>query len=107
VDQPKENFLPRIDYPPNASLEQRFALELKTTAEKFPHKLALVFTIQEAWSVFSAIQLACRHPGFQNDPARWLAERAARNLQTIITPYPAMREVAARGWDPRFDKEAK
>jgi hypothetical protein len=107
MDQPARNFIPQVFYPSDASLEQRFAIELKATADYFPHKLALILSLQEAWSVFAALQLACRHPKFQNDPARWLAEQAARNLQGIITPYPAMKEVAKRGWDPRFDEEAE
>jgi hypothetical protein len=64
-----------------------------------------------AWAVLGAIQLACRHPEFQGQ-ARKVVEGFARYLQENITPGPACREIAEKGWelpscDFRFANGAK
>lgn len=102
MDQPADNFITRIEYPPNTTLEQRFNIESEKVA-KNKQAYAVILSFWEAWSILGAIQLACRHHSF-NGPSRDLAEAVARRIEQSITPFPAMKEVARRGWDPQFEE---
>jgi hypothetical protein len=64
--------------------------------------LTIELTPIDVWTLLSAVQLACRHPGFHG-PARELAEQAARKLQNLVGVSPILAEVAEMGWDPKHD----
>jgi hypothetical protein len=65
--------------------------------------LPFVFNPGEAFTLLAVLQLALRHPALDGYPevfARSLAEEIERRL--CVTP--ALREVARRGWDQKFDE---
>lgn len=84
------------------ALEARFAVEFKQLMLT-GREVMLVLTAVEAWQVFSLLQLALRHPG-NNGATAVFGRLLARQLETAVTPTPALVEVARRGWDPAYDE---
>lgn len=68
--------------------------------------LVLVLSPVEAWCLASQIQLATRHPANTGESRR-IAEALARCILDKLATTPALKMVAARGWDPAFDEEAR
>jgi hypothetical protein len=83
---------------PQQSLDERAAIDLNALSSG---RLVLVMriTYAEAWSVLMALQLACKHPEFQNNPARWLSEQFAHQIQAAVATTPALRDFAEREWE--------
>lgn len=81
----------------HGSLDERAAIDLCALSNG---RLVLVMKVTnaEAWSVLVALQLACKHPEFQNNPARWLAEQFAHQIQAAVATTPALRDFAEREW---------
>jgi hypothetical protein len=60
-------------------------------------------SVADAMGLLGTIQLAMRHPNYgetASDAMREIATQLERQLRLV---GPAMRELAARGWDPDHD----
>lgn len=56
-----------------------------------------------AWAIMAQIQLALRHPQNKGGTAK-IARKVAKDIiDTLAPPGTALREVADRGWDPKYD----
>lgn len=78
-------------------IEEFLALSADTSSYEF------LATPLELWAVFCQLQLAFRHVA-NVGPTRKIAESVARRIQGIVAPSGALAEVAAKGWDSRFDE---
>lgn len=56
----------------------------------------------QVFMLIAAIQLLCRHPGFQG-PTREFVEAFARKLQASLSVSPQLRGSIEMGWDPVMD----
>jgi len=56
----------------------------------------------QGWAIFSAIQLACRHPLFQG-PTRQMVEAIARRLQEVVAQTPALKAIAEMRCPAKYD----
>jgi len=85
----------------DATFQRDFAHDLAGLAEGPP--LLLEIPAEDAWLLFSCLQLVLRHPGLP-DLTRSRMERVARSLECAVAVTPALREMARRGWDPTYDE---
>jgi hypothetical protein len=86
----------------DAKLERAFRREFRTMCGREDRMLVAATPLQ-LWSVLSAVQLACRHPGF-NGPTRKIVEEVARRIQNLVASDGALAVIAERGWNPKFDE---
>jgi hypothetical protein len=56
----------------------------------------------EVWQLVLQLQLALRHPG-NTGPSAELGRRIAMQIQEHVGVTPALRAIAAQGWDPTAD----
>jgi hypothetical protein len=62
----------------------------------------------EALMILSALQLALRHPHFDQDgPVRTTAEDFALGLQDRVSVTPGLAAIAEAGWDTSHDMPAE
>lgn len=80
-----------------------FAKEFADLARD-PQPVVLEMRKLEAWMLFSEIQLALRHPK-NTGPSRDYVVKIAKEIERQIAVTPALKEVAAKGWDPQYDSE--
>ncbi len=107
MDQPAFPYRIHSEYPPGSTIQERFLIDLIAVKEQIGPTVHLgVITFPEAWAIFSALQLACRHPEWTG-PTHWMVEKFARRVEKVITPTEAMREVARQGWEPKFGQPAE
>jgi len=70
---------------------------------KDPQPIEWRLTKSMAWQLMSAIQLACRHPGFKGS-VRDTTESMARHLQDALCANDNdLRQLAEMGWHQQFD----
>ena len=85
----------------DAALQAQFQTEFAALAARID-TIRLSLTPLEAWALLGQIQLASRHP--DNTGPTWrMTESIARRLAAIIAPSGALKIVAERGWDARYD----
>jgi hypothetical protein len=66
--------------------------------------MAFVFKPSEAFFLLGTLQLAMRHPQFsEHEAASRFIRGLAEEIEQRIGKTPALREVAARGWQKQFD----
>lgn len=57
----------------------------------------------QLWAIFSNLQLALRHPN-NNRSMSEIAYNTARQIQDIIAPRGALKDLAEMGWNPKYDE---
>ena len=83
-------------------LKEQFSIEFRALCED---KQTVLFELgkSEAWAIFSQLQLALRHPK-NNGATANIARKIAEDLERQLATTPALKEVARRGWDAKFDE---
>jgi hypothetical protein len=98
MDQPAFPYQINPQYPPDATLEQKFTIDCATVKEKLHPVVDLQIPYAVAWGLLAAIQLASRHPAFGASPSCWLARDFAKRIERAIVVTDSMREIARLGW---------
>ncbi len=84
-------------------MRRRFVEEYAKLVERTEGVVVQLSSL-EAWSVLSAVQLASRHPLAQEGPTIAIAKLVALKLQERVAKSGALKVIAERGWDPRYDE---
>jgi hypothetical protein len=82
------------------ALFKRFSDEFKALEGK---PFILETTAVHAWAIMTHIQLALRHPKNKGPTAAMAKEIAQKMIEVLAPPGTALREVADRGWNPKYD----
>jgi hypothetical protein len=81
-------------------LFERFGEEFKALKGK---PFILETTALHAWLIMAQLQLALRHPQNKGPSSNMVREICNKIIEVVAPPGTALREVADRGWDTKYD----
>lgn len=93
--------LPKIETKIDSEVYERFHYEFNALKDK--PLVPILISPLDIWIILSQMQLALRHPENKGASSK-MARDIARQLQEIVAPEGALKQVAEMGWQEEFDE---